>query len=158
MNRVGILIDLSHCGERTTLDAIELSARPVAITHANPREYVGAPVFGVFANDNKPRFRDGKPWPESILQGDGRGQEAGYKAVNARSSWEAGVVYGYGTDTQWPPKETLLDELRDTTASIYFAPDIFVYDLIQARIDHINGVPVVAVMARAERCSVHSRR
>ena len=46
MNRVGILIDLSHCGERTTLDAIEMSAKPVAITHANPREYVGAPVFG----------------------------------------------------------------------------------------------------------------
>jgi membrane dipeptidase len=46
MNRVGILIDLSHCGERTTLDAIERSAAPVAITHANPREYVGAGVYG----------------------------------------------------------------------------------------------------------------
>src|SRR5262249_2761599 len=46
MNRLGILIDLSHCGERTTLDAIELSARPVSITHANPREYVGKPTFG----------------------------------------------------------------------------------------------------------------
>jgi membrane dipeptidase len=34
MNRVGILVDLSHCGERTTLDAIEVSDRPVAITHA----------------------------------------------------------------------------------------------------------------------------
>jgi membrane dipeptidase len=46
MNRVGILIDLSHCGERTTLEAIELSGRPVSITHANPREYVGSPVYG----------------------------------------------------------------------------------------------------------------
>ncbi|MBM3596970.1 MAG: dipeptidase [Alphaproteobacteria bacterium] len=46
MNRVGILIDLSHCGERTTLDAIEMSARPVSITHANPREFVGSPTFG----------------------------------------------------------------------------------------------------------------
>jgi microsomal dipeptidase-like Zn-dependent dipeptidase len=46
MNRLGILIDLSHCGERTTLEAIELSARPVSITHANPREYVGTPIFG----------------------------------------------------------------------------------------------------------------
>src|SRR4030095_954821 len=50
----------------------------------------GVPVFGVFADDNKPRFRDGKPWPESILDGDGRGQEAGYKAVNVRTSWDAG--------------------------------------------------------------------
>lgn len=46
MNKVGILIDLSHCGDRTTLEAIELSARPVSITHSNPREYVGTPGFG----------------------------------------------------------------------------------------------------------------
>jgi len=46
MNKVGILIDLSHCGERTTLDAIERSAVPVAITHANPREYVGTGIYG----------------------------------------------------------------------------------------------------------------
>ncbi|MCP1337149.1 dipeptidase [Futiania mangrovi] len=46
MNRVGIMIDLSHCGERTTLDAIEMSEKPVAITHANPREFVGSPVYG----------------------------------------------------------------------------------------------------------------
>jgi putative colanic acid biosynthesis UDP-glucose lipid carrier transferase len=39
----------------------------------------------------------------------------------------------------------LLEELRDTTASIYFVPDIFVADLIQARVDSINGLPVVAV-------------
>jgi len=46
MARVGILVDLSHCGERTTLDAIEMSPGPVAITHANPREYVGTGVYG----------------------------------------------------------------------------------------------------------------
>jgi putative colanic acid biosynthesis UDP-glucose lipid carrier transferase len=39
----------------------------------------------------------------------------------------------------------LLDELRDTTASIYFLPDIFLYDLIQARVDIVSGMPVVAV-------------
>lgn len=40
---------------------------------------------------------------------------------------------------------TLLDELRDTTASIYFVPDIFVTDLIQGRMDSVSGLPVVAV-------------
>jgi putative colanic acid biosynthesis UDP-glucose lipid carrier transferase len=40
---------------------------------------------------------------------------------------------------------SLLDELRDTTASIYFVPDIFVTDLIQGRIDSVGGLPVVAV-------------
>lgn len=39
----------------------------------------------------------------------------------------------------------LLDELRDTTASIYFIPDIFLADLIQARLDDVSGIPVVAV-------------
>src|SRR5215472_4477865 len=39
----------------------------------------------------------------------------------------------------------LLEELRDTTASIYFTPDIFLFDIIQARMDAIGGVPVVAV-------------
>jgi imidazolonepropionase-like amidohydrolase len=72
----------------------------------------GVPVFGVFADDNKPRFRDGKPWPESILDGDGRGQEAGYKTVNARTSWDAGVIYGYGTDTNYAPKAGLEHELK----------------------------------------------
>ncbi|MFT6276060.1 MAG: microsomal dipeptidase-like Zn-dependent dipeptidase [Halioglobus sp.] len=36
MNRVGMVIDMSHSGERSTLQAIELSKRPIAITHANP--------------------------------------------------------------------------------------------------------------------------
>jgi len=36
MNRVGMLIDMSHSAERTTREAIDLSARPIAITHANP--------------------------------------------------------------------------------------------------------------------------
>ena len=37
MNRLGMAIDLSHAGERTALEAIELSKRPVVISHANPR-------------------------------------------------------------------------------------------------------------------------
>jgi imidazolonepropionase-like amidohydrolase len=72
----------------------------------------GVPVFGVFADDNNPRFRDGKPWPDAILDGEGRGQEAGYKVVNARTSWDAGVVYGYGTDTNYAPLSGLEHELR----------------------------------------------
>jgi membrane dipeptidase len=37
MNELGMLVDLSHCGPRTTLDAIEASKRPVAFTHTNCR-------------------------------------------------------------------------------------------------------------------------
>ncbi len=39
MNRVGMLIDLSHSAELTSLQAIEISERPVAITHANPLSF-----------------------------------------------------------------------------------------------------------------------
>lgn len=41
--------------------------------------------------------------------------------------------------------QKILDRLHDTTASIYFIPDFFVFDLIQARMDDINGIPVVAL-------------
>ena len=36
MNRLGMVVDMSHAGERTTLAAIDLSERPIAVTHANP--------------------------------------------------------------------------------------------------------------------------
>ena len=36
MNRVGLVVDMSHSAEKSTLDAIELSEKPIAITHANP--------------------------------------------------------------------------------------------------------------------------
>jgi len=43
LNDLGVAIDLSHAGDRTSLDAIELSAAPVAITHANPRWFHDVP-------------------------------------------------------------------------------------------------------------------
>jgi imidazolonepropionase-like amidohydrolase len=72
----------------------------------------GAPVFGVFAEDNTPRFRDGKAWPESISGGVRLGEEAGYMPVNARTVWDAGVILGYCTDTTYDPKAGLEHELK----------------------------------------------
>jgi len=72
----------------------------------------GPPVFGVFADDNKPRFRDGKPWPEGIVDGVRLGEEAGYAMVNARTSWDQGVVVGYCTDTTYDPLAGLNQELK----------------------------------------------
>ena len=43
MNRLGIVIGLSHVGPKTTLDAIECSEQPVAVTHANAREFCDHP-------------------------------------------------------------------------------------------------------------------
>ncbi|MDQ6828700.1 MAG: dipeptidase [Gemmatimonadota bacterium] len=41
MNKVGMVVDVSHCGDRTTLDAFEVSKKPVLITHSNCRVLAG---------------------------------------------------------------------------------------------------------------------
>jgi imidazolonepropionase-like amidohydrolase len=72
----------------------------------------GPPVFGVFADDNKPRFRDGRPWPESIVDGVRLGEEAGHAMVNARTVWDQGGIVGYCTDTTYDPLAGLNQELK----------------------------------------------
>lgn len=74
----------------------------------------GVPVFGVFNDTNAPTFRDGTSWPDGISGdgGGGRGREAGEKAVNARTLWDTGVTYGFGTDTDYHPRAGLAHELR----------------------------------------------
>jgi imidazolonepropionase-like amidohydrolase len=67
-----------------------------------------------FSPDNKPLFRDAQPFPWNTISSAGQGP------VNARLLWEAGISYGYGTDTSWPPKESLKDELR--ALSVVFSP------------------------------------
>jgi membrane dipeptidase len=42
MNRVGLVVDMSHSGERSTLEAIDVSSRPIVISHANPHAWVPA--------------------------------------------------------------------------------------------------------------------
>jgi putative colanic acid biosynthesis UDP-glucose lipid carrier transferase len=44
-----------------------------------------------------------------------------------------------------PRIEEMLREFRDTTASIYFVPDIFAFDLVQARCVEINGIPMLSI-------------
>jgi putative colanic acid biosysnthesis UDP-glucose lipid carrier transferase len=39
----------------------------------------------------------------------------------------------------------LLESIRDSTASVYFVPNVFMYDLIQARVDTVGGMPILAV-------------
>jgi imidazolonepropionase-like amidohydrolase len=56
--------------------------------------------------DNIPRFRDLDPFPMETLSSAGQGP------VNARPLWEAGITYGYGTDTTFLPKDSLAQELR----------------------------------------------
>ncbi|MGV3591695.1 MAG: amidohydrolase family protein [Gammaproteobacteria bacterium] len=59
-------------------------------------------------------FRDAQPFPWDTLSSAGQGP------VNAKLLAEAGQMYGYGTDTQWPPKQSLHDELR--ALQLVFSP------------------------------------
>ena len=77
----------------------------------------GSPVFGVYADDNVPRFRNGEAWPDSIpltsrVPDLYLGQETGNAQVNARTIWDAGVVLGYCTDTSYDPLAGLDHELK----------------------------------------------
>ena len=76
------------------------------------------PTFDVYNDDNIPTFRDGNSWPEGIL---GTGSNAaGEKAVNGRTLWDAGVVYGFGTDTNYSPVKGVAHELR--ALNLMFSP------------------------------------
>ena len=44
-----------------------------------------------------------------------------------------------------PRIRRLIDELQDTTASVYFLPDVYIFDLMQARFDNVGGMPVIAI-------------
>ena len=57
-------------------------------------------------DDNVARFRDLDPFPADTLSSAGQGP------VNARLLWDAGVTYGYGTDTTFLPKDSLAHELK----------------------------------------------
>ena len=107
--KVPLLVHLPNKDWITREQAAKLAASSTRILSA-----VGtwAPVFGVFANDNKPRARDGKPWPDAITDGVGGGKEAGYAMVNARTVFDAGAIIGVGIDTTYDPQAGLATELR----------------------------------------------
>lgn len=44
-----------------------------------------------------------------------------------------------------PRIRRLINELEDTTASVYFLPDVYIFDLMQARFDNVGGMPVIAI-------------
>lgn len=67
--------------------------------------------------DNVPRFRDLDPFPMDTISSAGQGP------VNARMLWDAGIVYGFGTDTRFLPRDSLFHELRPLRL-VFSAKDI----------------------------------
>jgi imidazolonepropionase-like amidohydrolase len=106
--RPAVLVHTPHIGQLTDDETKRIAGAGIPMTSTLQ---VFVPHFGA---DNKPLFRDAQPFPWNTLSSAGQGP------VNARLLWEAGVSYGYGTDTTWPPKQSLADELR--ALSLVFSP------------------------------------
>jgi len=108
-NGATLLVHIPNKNWITPEEAATLAAAKTKVLMAMA---FGSPVFGVFADDNKPRFRDGKDWPSGIIDGVGGGKEAGYSMVNSRTLFDAGVAIGNGMDTTYDPPAGLAHELR----------------------------------------------
>ena len=99
--------------------------------------FLGTSLVGFFDDRDKERLSD-LPAGSSLL-GNLRGLACFVKENRID------LIYVTLPMATQPRIMALLDDLRDTTASIYFVPDLFVTDLIQGRIASINGMPAVAV-------------
>ena len=94
--------------------------------------YLGVHVAGYFDDRTEDRIHEKVLGPIGGL--------ADYVRANSID-----VIYIALPMASQPRILSLLEALRDTTCSIYFVPDIFVSDLIQARVDSVGDLPVVAV-------------
>ena len=106
--RMGInqLVHTPHTG---VLADIEEGAQLVADRGVPMTSTLGVYVPRFDNEENEPRFRNDGPYPEA---GPSR---AGQGPINARHLWDAGVTYGFGTDTGFRPEAGLQHELRPLT-------------------------------------------
>ena len=98
--------------------------------------YTGIELMGFF--DDREGPRQPSEWPHRML---GRMSDIA-EFVKAN---RVQMIYLSLPMASQPRIKSLLDELKDTTASIYFVPDMFVTDLIQGRSDSVCGLPVISV-------------
>ena len=98
--------------------------------------YAGIELVGVF-DDRTPDRQHG--WERHRLLGRVSEIAAFVKANRVQ------LIYLSLPMASQPRIKNLLDSLKDTTASVYFVPDMFVTDLIQGRTDSVCGLPVISV-------------
>ncbi len=111
------LIHTPHFEWLTEAQADEVKAAGAMVSSCTG---FGPPVFDVFNHDNKPTFRDGKPWPQGIVSNEGQGREGGLLPINGRTLFDHGVTYAYCTDTTYNAMAALNQELK--TLNVAFSP------------------------------------
>jgi len=129
------VIAMSHSQRRAVIAGVnDIGIRIASEFERNP--YLGTKFVGYFDDRSRERLPDITRSP--LL---GKLSELAEYVKNARVE---AIYLALPMATQ-PRILKVLDDLKDTTASIFFVPDIFVTDLIQGRLDHVGGMPVVAV-------------
>ena len=125
------LVDAVRLGSKKLVHSVNINwvtaaqAKEVAAAGAQVASITGfgSPNFDVFSQDNKPKFRDGKPWPEGIVDSQGIGQEAGYMPVNLRTLYDNGVDVSFATDTTFFAPAALAHELKSLNL-VFSVPDL----------------------------------
>jgi membrane dipeptidase len=126
MNQLGIIVDLSHCGYQTTMDGIEVSTSPVAVTHSFSRKLFDhdrgktdeqiqalAAKHGYFGVVTVPFFLSDLSQNEATLNDvlDHIEHVAGIMGIDK---------VGIGTDNPGPPLEPLVTKLRELSVAMGF--------------------------------------
>ncbi len=127
------LIHTPHFDWVTEAQAAEVKASGAMVSSCTG---FGPPVFDVFNHDNKPTFRDGKPWPQGIISNEGQGREGGFLPINGRTLFDHGVTYAYCTDTNFNAMAALNQELK--TLNLAFSPLDIIKIMGQSSADFID--------------------
>ena len=94
------LVHTPHIGQLTAAEAQTIADAGI------PMMSTLGTFVPFYDDNNEPIFRDGYPYGWHTLSSAGQGP------VNARLLWNAGITYGFGTDTSFHPRETLKHELK----------------------------------------------
>jgi microsomal dipeptidase-like Zn-dependent dipeptidase len=119
MNRVGIVVDMSHSAEKSSLDAIEISEKPIAITHANPSFWHNAKRNK--SNDLLKALADSggmiglSMYPHHLLDGSNCTLES-FCTMVAKTAELIGVEHiGIGSDLCLNQPDSVVDWMRNGT-------------------------------------------
>jgi microsomal dipeptidase-like Zn-dependent dipeptidase len=119
MNRFGMVVDMSHSATRSTLEAIEISARPIAITHANPTFW--HPALRNKSDDVLRALADnggmlGLSLYPYHLKGESECALGDFCAMVARTAELIGVEHiGFGSDLCQDQPDTVVEWMRNGT-------------------------------------------
>ena len=134
VSKAGVGQGIDEVRSVVLIGANDVSLRFAASARNNPHQLLG--VHGYF--DDRAEDR----WPSEMVEPMlGRMDDI----ANYVRKHHIKMIFISQPLSAQPRIRKLLDELQDTTASVYFLPDIYVFDLMQSRFDSVGGMPVIAI-------------